>query len=238
MFELIHTSAPRGLIEGRSGYTPVAWTEGFPINLLPLIENLSAYDFVSSSPDAAAKTPELYSYRKIKFGAGELRVVSRIAFAGLDYSGRVNKIAHHLIFTDAAEMARFGGAVRIALATDNFTREFHGEPRLLSPRLPRAAEPTAGGAECWRRFAGDPGWSVVVARAFRDTPERAFLSNSGRSARPRRCLNWRPAHWSFCHLPVPTILLSAHIIHKTRPMAAFFCVVCRSKLRPPSPRQE
>ena len=43
MFELIYTSAPQGLIAGRSGFCTVAMTGGFPPNLIAAIENMSGY---------------------------------------------------------------------------------------------------------------------------------------------------------------------------------------------------
>ena len=43
MYELVYTSTPQGLLTGRSGFTTVALTDGFPPNLIASIENLSGY---------------------------------------------------------------------------------------------------------------------------------------------------------------------------------------------------
>ena len=105
MLELVFTSAKAGLIPGRSGFCSVAWTEGMPQNLVSLLENMSGYNALYMPNDPrSAKNPVSYSYQKVVYGKNELHILSRIAFAGLDYTGRTNKIAHHIIIEDETEL--------------------------------------------------------------------------------------------------------------------------------------
>ncbi len=170
MFELIHTSAKQGLIANRSGYCSVAWTEGIPTNLIAPIENLSAYQplYAPHTPEAKLN-PICFAYRKISYGNQVLRVVSRIGFAGLDYSGRSNRIAHHLVFEDRAELdAIEGGAVGVCLDSSNFRSEWNEEPRLLPRRRPGSVKRSLEVANAWKQWAGDAGWAGVVATGFSD----------------------------------------------------------------------
>lgn len=170
MFELIHTSARQGLIANRSGFCSVAWTEGIPSNLIAPIENLSSYQplYAAHTPEAKLN-PVCFAYRKCSYGSRELRVVSRIGFAGIDYSGRSNRIAHHLVFERREELdAVPGGAVAVCLEAANFRTAWNGEPKLLPPRLPRSVANPLGIADAWKRLTGDPGWAGVVAEGFLD----------------------------------------------------------------------
>ena len=100
MFELIYTSAPRGLIAGRSGFSTVAVTDGFPPNLISAIENMSGYKTLFQPGDPNEKSnPVNYSCQHYFSGSTRYTVLSKIAFAGLSYTGRTNILAHHLIFT-------------------------------------------------------------------------------------------------------------------------------------------
>ena len=170
MFELIHTSAKQGLIANRSGFCSVAWTEGIPSNLIAPIENLSSYQplYAAHTPEAKLN-PVCFAYRKCGYGSRTLRVVSRIGFAGVDYSGRSNRIAHHLIFEDREELdAVPGGAVAVCLESANFRSGWNEEPKLLAPRRPRSVANPLGIADAWKRLTGDPGWAGVVAEGFLD----------------------------------------------------------------------
>ena len=170
MFELIHTSAKQGLIANRSGFCSVAWTEGIPSNLIAPIENLSSYQplYAAHTPEAKLN-PVCFAYRKCGYGSRTLRVVSRIGFAGVDYSGRSNRIAHHLIFEDREELdAVPGGAVAVCLESTNFRSGWNEEPNLLAPRRPRSVANPLGIADAWKRLTGDPGWAGVVAEGFLD----------------------------------------------------------------------
>lgn len=93
--ELIYTSAPQGLKPGSSGFTTVASTAGMASNLANLLESLSGYRHLADPGTAGAKqNPVIFSHLKGRVGGRNLNILSRIADAGLDYSGRTNKLAH------------------------------------------------------------------------------------------------------------------------------------------------
>lgn len=176
MYELIHTSTPQGLIAGRSGFASVAFTEGIPANLISPVEALSAYKplFPPGNPEAS-KNPVVYSSQRIVYGAVTLQIVSRIGAAGFDYTGRSNKIAHHLIFDHADELEAIPfGAISVARESSNFITKWNEPARLLPKRSPKFRPPARGIAETWRKLTGDAGWAGVVAETFRENPDQAF----------------------------------------------------------------
>ena len=132
MFELIHTSAPRGLFGG-SGYTTVAATTGIPEALRKALESLSGYEqvFDYGSPQFSAN-PVAFICQPIGQAAGKSWwVLSRIAVAEKDYTGRSNYLAHHL----ALEHHELPQAGPVALAKAfPWQAAWAGEPRALSPR--------------------------------------------------------------------------------------------------------
>ena len=97
MEELIFTSSSRGLQVGKSGFCTVAATAGMTPGLIRMLESLSGYRhlFAPGTPEAK-KNPIAYSYVKAKVGNDFRYVLSRVKDCGVDYSGRSNKIAHHL----------------------------------------------------------------------------------------------------------------------------------------------
>ena len=177
MFELIYTSTSAGLIPGRSGFASVAWTEGIPVNLVAPLEGLSAYKplFSAHHPEAE-KNPVAFSYLRYRYGSTLLRVVSRIGFAGLDYTGRSNKIAHHLVFESAGELgALSGGAIGVARSGEIFLIRWEEPARLLPRRRVRSLPLPDGPADAWRRQTGDPGWAGVIAGIFLREPGKGFF---------------------------------------------------------------
>ncbi len=176
MFELIHTSTQQGLIAGRSGFATVAMTEGMPANLITPVENLSGYKplFPPNHPDAAGN-PVIYSYQRSQYGSMVLHVVSRIGAAGLDHTGRSNKIAHHLVFTRENEFDAIPhGAVSVARDRANFVTEWDKPAELLAVRHPGISAKELSTADTWARYTGDAGWAGVVAEKFRENPEISF----------------------------------------------------------------
>ena len=169
MLELVLTSAKNGLIPGRSGFCSVAWTEGMPQNLVTLLENMSGYNALYAPNDPMAiHNPVCYSYQKVQFGRSVLRIVSRIAFAGLDYTGRSNKIAHHIILNDELEFKRMKhGPISLLLQDSNFYTEWNEPPRLLPIRkkLEISEEPEIF-AENWQQVIGDARWAGHIADIF------------------------------------------------------------------------
>src|SRR5215472_13036043 len=104
--ELHYTSVPRGLKPGSRGFGTVAATANLPESLADRLEALSVYQAVFPPGDpSAALNPVAYVHVKLKVGGHVHDVLSRIGPAGLDYSGRPNKYAHHVILEPAERPA-------------------------------------------------------------------------------------------------------------------------------------
>ena len=167
MFKLIYTSVPQGLVQGRSGFTTVAMTEGFPSNLITLVENLSGYRnvFPPDNPNAA-RNPVNCTYFRQRFGNTDYCIVSRIAYHGLSYTGRSNTLAVHMLFTPD-EMGSLGFSPAQLLQSDgNF--EWSGEVGLLpvAPKLTHMPVASREGST-WQRLFGDGAWARLMAWKFR-----------------------------------------------------------------------
>lgn len=169
MLELVFTSAQAGLIPGRSGFCSVAWTEGMPKNLVTILENMSGYNILYLPNDArAANNPVCRSFQKIRYGSREFSVMSRIAFAGLDYTNRTNKIAHHIVFENESELDELQyGAISALLCDENFFTSWDGQPRLLPRRKHLKSAPVDGYfAGKWQKNTGHAEWAGHIANTF------------------------------------------------------------------------
>ena len=167
MFELIHTSAPRGLFGG-SGYTTVAATQGMPDALRKVLESLSGYEQVFEyGSQQFQSNPEAYICQPIGQAAGKSWwVISRIVVADKDYTGRSNYLAHHVAL-DNNELPHAGPA---ALArTFPWMSSWAGEPRMLPVRsMPSIAAPAPPmAAPAWTRAGLDAGWAGHLAEQAR-----------------------------------------------------------------------
>lgn len=169
--ELIVTSAPRGLQAGRSGFTTVCRTRGIHPDLASRLEAASAYRHVF--PQGDTRNPVIFSYTTRPSSLGDVWVMSRVADAGTDYTGRSNKIAHHIALqqSDISGLAASNpAAVMAALAArGGLLTRWEGEPRenALPPQLPL---PPTEPEPCrrWTSIAGDGGWAgVLVERGLR-----------------------------------------------------------------------
>ena len=174
MFELIYTSVPQGLLPGTRGFSTAAFTAGMPPNLIMPLENLSGYNFTfqdGTLPDEL--NPPCCRYIKMRFGNQLLRIASRIAPNGLDYSKRNNKIAHHWIFESADEIAQSGsGAAGLLQSSGCFAADFTGPPRELAFRKVPAVAPAKLPARTFQKLAGNSGWANWIVEQYRTTPEQ------------------------------------------------------------------
>ena len=109
-FELLYTSAPAGLKPGTRGFTTVLCTAGIPPNVAQRLETLSGYRHVFSTQDPRdSENPVCYSHLRVPVAGRPTSVLSRIAAYGVDYSGRTNKIAHHVVL-ESEELVEAGPA--------------------------------------------------------------------------------------------------------------------------------
>ncbi|MBP5233840.1 MAG: hypothetical protein J6333_10580, partial [Planctomycetes bacterium] len=132
--ELVYTSAPKGLKPLSKGFCTVAQTRGMAAPLAEQLESLSDYrPFYPPSSPEAAKNPATCAHWLLP---GNLHALSRVVFAGFDYTARANKLAHHLVL-GPGELGPAGPA-RPFLAPGLFRDRWEGTPRWLEtpPALP------------------------------------------------------------------------------------------------------
>lgn len=163
-YEIVYTSYPNGLKEDERGFCTVAATLGIPRLLLEKLESLSGYRHAFSAP--SEHNPVNFSLQIVRVQREPYFVLSRIADAGIDYSGRNNKIAHHLALS--AGDVRAAKASPSALLSDPkfwFT-EWKCEPRSLpEDRMPTARPTTEAHCRTWKQIFGDAGWAGLLARS-------------------------------------------------------------------------
>lgn len=96
-WKLIYTSASRLLQAGRSGFGTVARHRDIPPIVVEAAESCSQF----SRQAGFDPTRLVFAYRVVRGNAGRFHLLTRIADAGTDYSGRTNHLAEHVILTDA-----------------------------------------------------------------------------------------------------------------------------------------
>lgn len=174
MYELVYTSTPTGLIAGRSGFTTVALTEGFPPNLIAPVENLSGYKpFFPPGSEHENRNPVNFTCQQFRLGRTPYIVLSKISYAGLSYTGRSNVLAHHLLFSPEELDDIPGGAVSVLRSEDNFP-PWSGDPRMLPIRKKAGHQPLPQGGSMWQKLAGDSRWAQYMADCFHSNPEKGF----------------------------------------------------------------
>jgi hypothetical protein len=172
-YELVFTSLPKGLKPGSRGFSAVAFTEGMPANHVQFCESISGYVHLFAPHDPQyATNPTGFSHLLPTLGGVTLSVLSRVASYGTDYTGRTNKLAHH-VMVSAAERTICGPAVLMGsggLFVDDWTR-----PPCFLPQNRIALqdqEIASYRAMTWQRLLGDAGYAGMLAQAFLDAPSK------------------------------------------------------------------
>ncbi len=163
--ELLFTSAPAGLNPNDQGFCTVLCTQGLPRNLKEFLEGLSGYRQAEKPPH-----PVNYSHLVRTVGGKRYHVLSRVADCEKDYSGRTNKLAHHVAMT-GEDLTPAGPAA--LLQTPLCRTTWDGQPRYepQPPILP-SANPHRGACRHWESLTGDGGWAGVLAEAAADGSNR------------------------------------------------------------------
>lgn len=146
--QLIFTSAPRGLVAGRSGFCTVARHASLSERLTQQLEALGTPHDVAEG--------ETFTFRRLEAGSQTWYVLSRFVARGLDYSQRDNRLAHHVVFT-AEEAAVLPPPAAVALRWNDWKDTWSEEPTWLKEDtrpLPLVAHPVLTPAAGWREFAG------------------------------------------------------------------------------------
>ena len=170
--ELHYTSVARGLKPGSRGFGTVAATANLPDSLAERLEGLSAYRAVYPPGDPSAElNPVAYVHVRLMAANHLLDALSRIGPAGLDYSGRPNKYAHHVLLEH--EERPEGGPAWLLSQPGFLQDSWRGEPRILPQGrpVPRGDRP-ASIARSWLDRTGDAGWAGVLAESFLADPRR------------------------------------------------------------------
>lgn len=166
IFELIYTSAPKGLKPGTSGYATVAYTEGMPTTYINLCESLSGYVhlFTNLSDPNYSSNPVAFNHYKFTINNQKISILSRVAPSGTDYSGRANKIAHHIVVP--SEECSPAAPASIMSQQDFFIEKWDKEPQLLSKN--RIIFPKIDAknyfAKHWEDYYGDAGIAGILAQ--------------------------------------------------------------------------
>lgn len=167
--ELLYTSAPRGLKPGSRGYCTVVSTQSMSAPLAQVLESLSGYRHIAPPGDPA--NPVAFSHVLLSAGGRKYRVVSRVCDSGLDYSGRSNKLAHHVALEPGELPA--GGPAWLMQQPRFLLESWDGMPQLL-PVGRSSLEGDGVQARCttWQDMTGDAGWAGVLAEAFLEDANR------------------------------------------------------------------
>ena len=166
-YEVVYTSARRGLRDGASGFCTVAATDGIPRLLHEKMESLSGYRH--SEGATGLESPVNHSHVSVRIQRTVYHIVSRVADAGIDYTGRTNKIAHHLALT-ADEAQRFHQGPACMFADDAYWyTDWNGDPEVLpADRLPSVYSTSVNEFDTWQAVFGDAGWAGVLGQSVAD----------------------------------------------------------------------
>ncbi|QEL14074.1 GAP1-N2 domain-containing protein [Limnoglobus roseus] len=184
MYELVYTSAPRGLRPGASGYTVVAQTAGIPAALASSLEGLSLYRHRHVAADAGdGVNPVIFGHYLLSVGFQKYHVLTRIVDAGLDYSGRGNFLAHHLAVAD--EELPPGGPAWVLNHSGVFRDRWDEAPASLPPRgQMRAGDAPPKRCRGWEQTLGDAGWGGVLAAALDPARPAVIVFQPGQDVLP------------------------------------------------------
>lgn len=164
-FELIHTSVQKGL-RGDSGFATAIATRGIPTAIEPVLAELSAYDVDSGRSVGADRID--WAHRIVNVGGKSFTVLSRTGPCGPDWSGRPNRVAHHILLSPE-ERAAAGPAWSLE-AFSSFAESVPAvEERASGPSAPSGSLGPRR-ATAWERLGFDPGWAGIVARTLLDAP--------------------------------------------------------------------
>ncbi len=125
--QLIYTSAPRGVVAGRSGHCTVACSDGMREALQLRLEQISYYEHLAVS---TGRQPIVCAHRIIDIRGTRYHVLSRMVDAGLDFTKRTNFTAHHLVF-QPNEVLGLAAPPVVFLHWSGWRDNWQGEPQLL-----------------------------------------------------------------------------------------------------------
>lgn len=172
--ELYFTSAERGLQTGSFGYCTVAKTAGISRTLQGKLEELSTYRPLYPVHDPQASlNPIAISHTRLSADGQSYSVLSRIAAAPPDYSGRSNYLAHHVVL-EMSERSPAGPAWT-AMQPAALSAKWDGVVREIpSGRAVPRGEVEPSVCRAWQQISGDAGWAGVLAEHLANKPSQPF----------------------------------------------------------------
>jgi hypothetical protein len=171
--EYFYTSVPRGLQPGSRGYCVVAMTRGLPPLLAAHLEDLSGYKPLFAAQDPG--NPVNWGHHTVEIGGKVYHILTRVAAAGLDYSERSNKFAHHVVLTEE-ELPAAGPAWLLQQEEFMETAWGDAEPRWLPVgRTPPQGDTPTRVCQLWEQTVGDAGWAGVLAETVLAQPPQPVI---------------------------------------------------------------
>ena len=172
-FEIVYTSCLRGLNAGATGFCTVAATTGIPRQLQEKLESLSGYQHLHTP--GSKKNAVNFCCQAVRIQQETWVVLSRIADAGTDFSGRSNKIAHHLALS-LSDVRSTHCPPTALLADESFWyTKWTREPEWLPVnRMPTPVPSDSSSCNTWKKTYGDAGWAGIVARSVENDFEPVF----------------------------------------------------------------
>lgn len=135
--------------------------------LMLQLEKLSYYQHLSLS---GGQERPIYSCRVVDIRGSQYHVLSRIQDAGLDFTGRTNFLAHHLVFTPE-EIRKLPSPPIIMRSWSGWMKSWSAEPQLLEAEgwssLSGLAANVSVPANTWKEVTGDGinGYGLLEVRA-------------------------------------------------------------------------
>ena len=168
--EIIYTSAEKGLKQGSRGFCTVVSTSGMSLNIAERLESMSGYRqaFPLNDPQSSLN-PVNYSHMTMRLAGKKLHVLSRVADAGQDYTGRSNKLAHHIVIDSVAHLNP--GPARLLADSGVIVDSWDGVVQNIPPReLRTPVVPSTIQLSAWKAICGDGGWAGSVAEQLLQNP--------------------------------------------------------------------
>ena len=177
--QLIFTSAAAGLRPGSRGFTTVAATGGMSPALWSRLEAISSYRLAFNISDARASlNPINLAHVRLRVGDRTHHLLSRVAPAPADYSGRSNYLAHHVVLQPSERID--AGPAAILNQPELMATTWSGPPRELPTfTLPTDLCSTPAPCVAWRNatagIAAGADAGAIDADVTRDTSPRDVL---------------------------------------------------------------
>ena len=179
-YELIYTSAPSGLAQGSSGFCVVACTKGMNLRLTRQLEAMSAYKpLYPHYADNAWDNPVSHSHCTFDGNGTRQHILSRICFNGVDYTGRSNKLASHLVLSTQEAATAAAGPASLFLQDGLFkdaSWEINVEHFVQQLTIPKT-QVSSVKCSTWEELTGDAGWGGFLAQSYLENPnKRVYIS--------------------------------------------------------------